>query len=41
MRAAIAQIDSVIGGFESNAAKIIEFAHRARDVRADLVLFPE
>jgi NAD+ synthase (glutamine-hydrolysing) len=41
MRAAIAQIDSVIGGFEGNAAKIIEFAHRARDAHADLVLFPE
>ncbi len=38
---AIAQIDTTIGDFESNAGKIIAFGRRAETAGADLVLFPE
>jgi NAD+ synthase (glutamine-hydrolysing) len=42
MRIAIAQINSTVGGFEDNAAKILDFTRKARDGgRAALVLFPE
>ena len=41
MRIALGQINTVIGDFSGNSEKIIEFARRARDGGAQLVLFPE
>jgi len=41
LRLALAQIDTRVGDLEGNAAKHIEFAQRARDAGAELVLFPE
>ncbi|MDR1094810.1 MAG: NAD+ synthase [Spirochaetaceae bacterium] len=41
MRIAIAQINSKVGGFEENTAKIIEFAGQAAENGADIVFFPE
>ncbi|HTV66060.1 MAG TPA: NAD+ synthase [Bryocella sp.] len=41
MRTALGQINTTVGDFAGNAAKIIEFARRARSAGADLVLFPE
>jgi NAD+ synthase (glutamine-hydrolysing) len=41
MRLALAQINSVVGDLEGNAAKIVDWLGRARDANADLVLFPE
>ncbi|MDR2028609.1 MAG: NAD+ synthase [Treponema sp.] len=41
MRISIAQINSTIGDFSGNRAKILEFAGRAEKEGADLVLFPE
>ncbi len=41
MKIALGQINPTIGDFRSNAAKIIEFAGRARAGGAELVLFPE
>jgi NAD+ synthase (glutamine-hydrolysing) len=42
MRISIAQINSVIGGFDENREKILVFARRAyEEQHADLVLFPE
>ncbi|HTR33087.1 MAG TPA: NAD+ synthase [Gaiellaceae bacterium] len=41
MRLALAQIDSVVGDVEGNAARILEWLGRAREAKADLVLFPE
>jgi NAD+ synthase (glutamine-hydrolysing) len=41
MNIAIAQINSTIGDFEGNTAKILEFAARAHKEGASLVLFPE
>ncbi len=41
VRIALGQINTVIGDFSGNSAKIIEFARRARDGGADLILFPE
>ncbi|MDR1231057.1 MAG: NAD+ synthase [Spirochaetaceae bacterium] len=41
MRVAIAQINSKVGGFEENTAKIIEFAEQAAKNGADIVFFPE
>ena len=38
---AVAQIDTTIGDFTGNAAKIVEFGRRAEAAGADLVLFPE
>ena len=38
---AVAQIDTTVGDFEGNAAKILAFGRRAEAARADLVLFPE
>ena len=35
------QINPTVGDFAGNAAKIIEFSHRARDAGAGLILFPE
>jgi NAD+ synthase (glutamine-hydrolysing) len=41
MRLALAQIDSVVGDVDGNAARVVEWLERARDEGADLVLFPE
>lgn len=42
VKAALAQIDLVVGDVAGNTAKIIEYAQRARDAEsADIVVFPE
>jgi NAD+ synthase (glutamine-hydrolysing) len=41
MRIALAQIDSVVGDIDGNAARIGGWLERARSAQADLVLFPE
>jgi NAD+ synthase (glutamine-hydrolysing) len=41
MRLALAQINSVVGDLDGNAARIVEQLTAARDADADLVLFPE
>ncbi|MGZ4338842.1 MAG: NAD+ synthase [Gaiellaceae bacterium] len=41
MRLALAQINSVVGDVDGNAARIVEWLGRARGANADLVLFPE
>lgn len=41
MRLALAQINPTVGDIAGNAALIAEFAARARQHRADLVVFPE
>ena len=38
---AVAQIDTTVGDFGGNAAKIVDFGRRAEAGGADLVLFPE
>src|SRR4051795_1916180 len=41
MRLALAQINSVVGDVDGNAAKIVEWLQEARRANAALVLFPE
>ena len=41
MKIALGQINPTVGDFSGNAAKIIQFAHRARSADAGLILFPE
>jgi NAD+ synthase (glutamine-hydrolysing) len=41
MRLALAQINSVVGDVDGNAARVVEWLGRARDANADLALFPE
>lgn len=41
MRLALAQINTTVGDFDGNSAKVVEWAARAADAGADLVLFPE
>ena len=41
VKVAIAQINSTVGDFAGNRAKIVEFARRAADQGADIVLTPE
>ncbi len=41
MKIALAQINPLVGAFASNAAKVIDFAARARSGGAELVVFPE
>ena len=41
MKIALGQIDPTVGDFSGNAAKIIQFALRARSAGAGLILFPE
>ncbi len=41
LRVAVAQIDTTVGDFEGNAAKILELGRRAEREGAHLVLFPE
>ncbi len=41
VKIALAQINPTVGDFENNASKIIEFARRARNGAAELVVFSE
>ena len=41
MRIALAQINTTVGDFEQNVAKIIDAISRSREVNADIVTFPE
>jgi NAD+ synthase/NAD+ synthase (glutamine-hydrolysing) len=41
VKIALGQINPTVGDFEGNAARIIEFARRARDGGAELAIFPE
>jgi NAD+ synthase (glutamine-hydrolysing) len=41
VRIALAQINTTVGDFSGNSARIIDFAQRARAAGADVVLFPE
>jgi NAD+ synthase (glutamine-hydrolysing) len=41
MRLALAQINSVVGDIDGNAAKVVDWLSQARAADADLVLFPE
>ena len=41
MKIALAQIDPTVGDFAGNTQKILEFAGRAQELEADLVIFPE
>ncbi len=41
LRVGLAQINSTVGDLEGNAAKILEYARRGRDLGCDLVAFPE
>ncbi|HEV3205425.1 MAG TPA: NAD+ synthase [Terriglobales bacterium] len=41
MKTALGQINPTVGDFSGNAAKIIDFAHRAQAAGAGLILFPE
>ena len=41
MRLALAQINSVVGDIDGNAASVVEWLGQAREANADLVLFPE
>ena len=41
MKIALAQIDPTVGDFSGNTRRILEFAARAHDRGADLVVFPE
>jgi len=41
MRIALAQMDALLGDFEFNKTKILDFVARARERRCDLVVFPE
>ena len=41
MKTALAQINTTIGDFSSNLARILDFYHRANSAGVDLVLFPE
>jgi NAD+ synthase (glutamine-hydrolysing) len=41
VKIALGQINPTVGDFSGNAAKIIDFSHRARTAGAGLILFPE
>jgi len=41
MKIALAQINTTVGDFEGNGAKILEYARMAVDRKADLAVFPE
>ena len=41
VRIALGQINTLIGDFSGNSAKIIDYSRRARSAGADLILFPE
>ena len=41
MKIALAQINTTVGAFDDNVARIVEFANKALSMRAELVIFPE
>ena len=41
MKVGLGQINSTVGDFSGNAARIIHFAQQARTAGAALILFPE
>src|ERR1700676_2934454 len=41
MKIALAQINPTVGDIAFNLAKIVDFAQRAKEAKADLVIFPE
>ncbi len=41
LRLGIAQINTTVGDFSGNAARIIDFIHRAKEKNVDLLVFPE
>ncbi len=41
MRIALGQINTLVGDFSGNSAKIIDYARRASSGGVDLILFPE
>lgn len=41
MKIALAQINTTVGDFEGNVAKILQYARMAVDRKADMVVFPE
>ncbi len=41
MRIALAQINSSLAGFEKNKIKILDYIQRAKEKKAELVIFPE
>ena len=41
LRIALAQMNATVGDLDGNTAKILDYIHRARDLGADLVAFPE
>lgn len=41
MKIALGQINTTVGDFTGNSAKIVDYARRARDAGAALILFPE
>jgi NAD+ synthase (glutamine-hydrolysing) len=41
MRIAFAQMDSVLGNIDTNYQQILSFVERAKDKRAELLIFPE
>jgi NAD+ synthase (glutamine-hydrolysing) len=41
VRIALGQINTTIGDFSGNSAKVIDYAQRARSAGAELILFPE
>jgi NAD+ synthase (glutamine-hydrolysing) len=41
LRVALAQVNAAVGDLDGNAAKVIDYAARARDLGADVVAFPE
>ena len=41
LRVALAQINSTVGDLNGNRAKILKNVERAKDLQADIVVFPE
>ncbi len=41
MKIALGQIDTTVGDFRGNAARIVDFSRRAQSAGAGLVIFPE
>jgi len=41
IRVALAQINSMVGNLEGNRRKILQFILQARELSADLIVFPE
>jgi len=41
VRVAIAQINTIVGAFEKNIDKILEYAHKANKLKPDIIVFPE